>query len=372
MPTVEDFFDDDTDLPLPSSSSSRSRGLPNTGQRGALLEEITSEDEVEDDMDLGKLADQGRGIFGENSIAPERPQAPSSSSSGKGKMTMRQEPGELGRIPGQPPINPNTPMGGFMGDMMKFQEAEAERMELLRKQFGNATLAQDPSVYKAWYSVYPLYFDAKVSIGDGRRIPRKLASWWPQATQISHACRSLGLPSVLEPDKIHPADWENPGRLKVQISVNGRFHNPIIKNRTQLYIHLAEQIRQANPSISFASHPPNKSKSRSSTDSSKSKSNPKSKSKSTSKSSKPSSTKIIPPVLQPSHPPRAPVLPKVDERYPLHSPVIPTGVALSSIKRDLEQEKENKKKGLPAIGGAEEGAKEKQPKMKRVVVRGKR
>lgn len=39
--TIEEF-DDDTDLPLPS------RALPNTGTRGALLEEITSDDE--DDM----------------------------------------------------------------------------------------------------------------------------------------------------------------------------------------------------------------------------------------------------------------------------------------------------------------------------------
>ena len=40
-PTVEDAFDDETDLPLPS------RALPNTGARGALLEEVDSEDEMD-------------------------------------------------------------------------------------------------------------------------------------------------------------------------------------------------------------------------------------------------------------------------------------------------------------------------------------
>lgn len=71
--------------------------------------------------------------------------------------------------------------------------------------------------------------------------------WWPQATQISQACRSLGLPSVLEvranhlemqevelmsqPDRVHPADWANPGRVKVQFEKDGRFINPIVKNR---------------------------------------------------------------------------------------------------------------------------------------------
>jgi signal recognition particle subunit SEC65 len=49
-----------------------------------------------------------------------------------------------------------------------------------------------------WNTVYPLYFDAKVSINDGRRVPRKDALWWPQASHISQACRVLGLPSVLE------------------------------------------------------------------------------------------------------------------------------------------------------------------------------
>ncbi len=49
-----------------------------------------------------------------------------------------------------------------------------------------------------WNTVYPRYFDAKVSINDGRRVPRQAAVWWPQATHISQACRSLGLMNVLE------------------------------------------------------------------------------------------------------------------------------------------------------------------------------
>lgn len=59
----------------------------------------------------------------------------------------------------------------------------------------------------------------------------------------------------------------------------------------------------------------------------------------------------------------------LEDRLPLHSPIYPTGVAMSSITRDLENEKEAKKKGIAQAG--EEG-KEKAPKMKRVVVRGKR
>lgn len=145
MPTVEDYFDDDTELPLPSSSS-RVRNLPNTGVRGALLEEVDSEDEVDTEMsmDYSKLAEQSRGIFGEDSIAPPQAQTRSSGSGDvKGKMSVRDQPAAGGSN-----TNTNTPMAGFMGDMLKLQQAEDERMERLRKQFGSATLAKDPSVYK--------------------------------------------------------------------------------------------------------------------------------------------------------------------------------------------------------------------------------
>ena len=191
MPTVEDYFDDDTDLPLPSGSQART--LPNTGIRGALLQEIGDEDDNE--LDFAKLSEQGRGVFGEDATAPPP------SANAKGKMTMRDDPGEIrpsGQQPrGMPGMNPNTPMGGFMGDMLKLQQADEERLSRLRNQFGSTTIS-DPSVYKEWNSVYPLYFDAKVSASEGRRVPRKDAVWWPQATHIAEACRSLGLPCVLE------------------------------------------------------------------------------------------------------------------------------------------------------------------------------
>ncbi len=184
MPTVEDYFDDDTDLPLPSSS--KPRALPNTGIKGALLEEIGDED---DSLDFGRLAEQSRGIYGENSAAPP-PSSNQYAGTGKGKEAARNEPS-------QPRINPNTPMGGFMGDMMKLQQVEEERMERLKKQFGAVTVS-DSGAHKEWNSVYPIYFDAKVSISDGRRVSRKDSVWWPQSTHIAKACRALGLPSVLE------------------------------------------------------------------------------------------------------------------------------------------------------------------------------
>ncbi|WVR04754.1 hypothetical protein IAU60_001765 [Kwoniella sp. DSM 27419] len=382
MPTVEDYFDDDTDLPLPSSS--KPRHLADTGLKGALVEEITSDDD-QDGMDFGRLAEQSRGVFGENATAP-----PPSSAPGKGKMVVRSGDDELRPAApgGQPNINPNSPMGGFMGDMMKLQQAEDERLAKLKAQFGNASVAMDPSTYKGWNTVYPLYFDAKVSIADGRRVPRKSAIWWPQATLIAQACRALGLSSVLEPDRCHPADWENPGRVKVQFEKDGRFLNPIIKNRTQLYKHLADQLIQRNPKLAFtANRTSSKRSSKPTTAPSSSKvkgkvqatakssaKGGKGKSKASGSNSKKETANPVVPIKLPTRPPLAPQpLPTLDDRLPLHSPVVPAGVAVAAIKRDIDSEKEAKKKGLPAVGGAEgEGGKDKMPKMKRVMVRGKR
>ncbi|GFZ47857.1 hypothetical protein JCM24511_05604 [Saitozyma sp. JCM 24511] len=373
MPTVEDYFDDETDLPLPAASGSKPRALQGSGLRGALLEEISAEDDM--DMDFSKIADQGRGIFGEGSEAPPQQHY---SGEGKGKLAVRDEPGGLAAGGGGsgggagPRFNPNSPMGGFMGDMMKLQQAEEERMERLRKQFGSANIAADPSVYKGWNTVYPLYFDAKVSINDGRRVPRKDALWWPQASHISQACRVLGLPSVLEPDRVHPADWENPGRVKVQFVKDGRFINPIVKNRSQLYKHLASQLHNLHPALIYRPAPKPASASTtaatattatgaSKSKTSKSSGKSKAKSKSQSSASKPA---VIPPKFA-SRPPRPTTIPALDDRLPLHTPIAPTGVAVAAVKRDLEAEKESKKKG---IGGGEGGS-EKMPKMKRVVVR---
>ncbi|WWC86735.1 uncharacterized protein L201_001613 [Kwoniella dendrophila CBS 6074] len=395
MPTVEDYFDDDTDLPLPSSSTasgSKPRGLTGDGLKGALLEEISSED-PDDELDFSKLAEQSRGIFGEGVNAP--PPSSQQSGNGKGKLVERNTDNELRpQGGGQPNVNPNTPMGGFMGDMMRLQAAEDERIQRLQKQFGNANVAKDPSVYKGWNTVYPLYFDAKVSINDGRRVPRPSSVWWPQATHIAQACRILGLPSVLEPDRCHPADWENPGRVKVQITREGKFLNPIIKNRTQLYKHLSDQIRQRNPDIIFdPKTAPSKrfnsskplSKSAIGNKGKQSDQNKKDKKKSKSKGKKQESevkknVNLLSNKL-PTRPPLAPQpVPILDDRLPLHSPIVPAGVAVAAIKRDKDNEKEAKKSGggannlvLGSSSANEEGSgKEKMPKMKRVVVRGKR
>lgn len=50
----------------------------------------------------------------------------------------------------------------------------------------------------SWNTLYPLYFDAKLSVNEGRRVPRSKALWWPQSLHIAKACSALGLQCVHE------------------------------------------------------------------------------------------------------------------------------------------------------------------------------
>jgi len=47
-------------------------------------------------------------------------------------------------------------------------------------------------------------------------------------------CGYQGTMTDPQPNRTHPADFENPGRVKVQFQKDGKFLNPIIKNRMSL------------------------------------------------------------------------------------------------------------------------------------------
>jgi signal recognition particle subunit SRP19 len=47
---------------------------------------------------------------------------------------------------------------------------------------------------------------------------------------ITDAAVHLRLMTIHEPNKRHPKDWDNPGRVRVELKRNGRFMNPAIKS----------------------------------------------------------------------------------------------------------------------------------------------
>jgi signal recognition particle subunit SRP19 len=76
-------------------------------------------------------------------------------------------------------------------------------------------------------------------------------------------------------------------------------------------------------------------------------------------------------------PPAAPhPFPSMDDRLPINSPAVALGIAVHSVKREIEQEKERKRLGAGQgadsnnlLGGNEAPSGPPKPKMKKIVVR---
>ena len=87
------------------------------------------------------------------------------------------------------------------------------------------------SVPKHFQCLYPLYFDKTRSRTEGRRVGSELAVENPLARDILDAAQMLGLRVGFEPEKLHPKDWANPGRVRVMLKdENGNAVHPKIEN----------------------------------------------------------------------------------------------------------------------------------------------
>jgi hypothetical protein len=153
----------------------------------------------------------------------------------------------------------------------------------------------------------------------------------------------------------------------------------LLRTGTQLYNLVASQLQRLNPSLVYTkpARQPSSSGSKSvpnpsavtTTKSNSKKSAKPNNSSATNNASRPTlskPTKLGPRPPQPPHP-----LPSMEDRYPLNSPLLALGVAVEAVKRDVEQEIENKKKGIGAgmLEGGEGKAQPKAPKMKKIMVR---
>ncbi|KDQ60132.1 hypothetical protein JAAARDRAFT_32506 [Jaapia argillacea MUCL 33604] len=314
--TVEEF-DDDTDLPLPS------RPLPNTGTRGAILEEIDTEYEVTRPPEP----------------LPERPQ----------------------RQPSQPgPASPSKP---------QFKSSSGADGAPGREQ-GN--MVTDITPYKSWTCVYPIYIDAKRGYGTGeRRIARAKSLWYPLSKDIADATSRLGLSTLHEVNKSHPRDWDNPGRVRVQWKKDGKLCNPHIKTKKQLLEMISFQIQRLKPDnvprepYSYpSSHPtPPQITSKPNPPSAKGK-QPIQKTKAPSPSKQTGSLALpVPPEPQP----------ELASRVSPYSPALATGMLLETIKAGMNAPDGGAggAPGLPGVPGAGgTGAAGQKGKRKVVRVRG--
>ncbi|KAK4101928.1 signal recognition particle, SRP19 subunit [Parathielavia hyrcaniae] len=105
----------------------------------------------------------------------------------------------------------------------------------------------DETPYKSFQCLYPVYFDATRTRAEGRRVPRSLAVSNPLAIEIVQACANLRLQTVLEAGKLHPKDWANPGRVKVNLRQQPlQVGGTKVNNKHHLYLLVAQHLR-ANP-----------------------------------------------------------------------------------------------------------------------------
>lgn len=85
-------------------------------------------------------------------------------------------------------------------------------------------------VPKHYQCIYPVYFDKTRSRAEGRKVGSELAVENPLARDIVDAVQMLGLNTAFEPEKLHPKDWANPGRVRVLLKKDGKVVNSKIKN----------------------------------------------------------------------------------------------------------------------------------------------
>ncbi|KAJ1984186.1 signal recognition particle subunit [Dimargaris cristalligena] len=107
----------------------------------------------------------------------------------------------------------------------------------------NVKYVTDDARFKDWVCLYPLYFDRNHSIEEGRRVNLDLAVERPRVRHLAEAVSDLHLELLFEPDKIHPRDFLNPGRVKVQLRhEGGQLLNSSITDRKSLYRKVARLL----------------------------------------------------------------------------------------------------------------------------------
>ncbi|SCV70040.1 BQ2448_1434 [Microbotryum intermedium] len=111
--------------------------------------------------------------------------------------------------------------------------------------------------YTGWETIYPIYIDRKRRQGKGgRRVSKTIALEYPLAEIMAQACGFLGVENVYEPLRVHPQDWENPGRVKVLLKKDGNVLNAQIPTKRVLLHHLCSFLSVHLPQTGSTSSKP--------------------------------------------------------------------------------------------------------------------
>jgi signal recognition particle subunit SRP19 len=121
--------------------------------------------------------------------------------------------------------------------------SSAAPQQMLQPQSPAIKASTDREKSKHYQCLYPVYFDRSRTRAEGRRVGTELAVENPLAREMADAAASLGLQTVFEPDRLHPKDWSNPGRIRVLLKQGGKPVQSHIKNKHHLYILIARYLK---------------------------------------------------------------------------------------------------------------------------------
>jgi signal recognition particle subunit SRP19 len=183
---------------------------------------------------------------------------------------------------------------------------------------------------KHYQCLYPIYFDKSRTRAEGRRVGSELAVENPLARELADAAATLGLDTVFEPEKTHPKDWSNPGRIRVLLKSDGKQVARNVKNKHHLYILISQYLQQ---------HPTQKNT--------------------------PLRLRIagLPPPKEPLPEPAVPKGWKMNRILPLHSPALTGGGVSDNFIQDMMAEMQGEMGGAGA-GAASSGGEGKKKKIK--------
>ncbi|KAM3504682.1 hypothetical protein MY11210_008259 [Beauveria gryllotalpidicola] len=150
-------------------------------------------------------------------------------------------------------LEPKAPAAPSSSSSSSSSAAAAAAQQAMQQMMMNpantrSVTADERAAYAGYQSLYPIYFDASRTRAQGRRVSAALAVKNPLAREIANACSRLRLQTVLEPEKTHPKDWANPGRVKVALKpaavAPAATHK--IANKHHLYMLVAQHLKE-NP-----------------------------------------------------------------------------------------------------------------------------
>jgi signal recognition particle subunit SRP19 len=156
-----------------------------------------------------------------------------------------EEVSDSGSEDSDPPEMDLAEMSSFM-NAPQMPSSSAMPQEMLQPQGPGMNVSAEREKSKHYQCLYPVYFDKSRTRAEGRRVSTELAVENPLAREIADAAANLNLRVVFEPDKLHPKDWSNPGRLRVLIKQDGKLLYKNINNKHHLYIQIAQYL-QAHP-----------------------------------------------------------------------------------------------------------------------------